>query len=110
MLRRFTGIVKGMRVDADRMRRNLESGRGLVFSGQLLLELTEKGLQREDAYQIVQGHAMNAFLNEGDFKALVFEDAQIVKTLGKDALDHVFDLSRYLQHTDALFARVFEAP
>ena len=111
MLRRFTGIVKDMRVDAGRMRRNLDAGRGLVFSGQLLLELTEKGgLQREDSYRIVQGHAMNAFLNEGDFKALVFADPQIVKTLGKAALDHVFDLSRYLQHTDTLFARVFEAP
>ena len=52
---------------------------------------------------------MNAFLNEGDFKALVFEDAQIVKTLGQDALAHVFDLSRYLQHVDTLFARVFGA-
>ena len=109
MLQRFTSIVKGLRVDAARMRRNLESGRGLVFSGQLLLELTEKGgLSREDAYTIVQGHAMNAFLNEGDFKALVFADAQIVKTLGKAALDQVFDLSRYLQHVDTLFARVFE--
>ena len=109
MLQRFTSIVKGLRVDAARMRRNLESGRGLVFSGQLLLELTEKGgLSREDAYTIVQGHAMNAFLNEGDFKALVFADAQIVKTVGKAALDQVFDLSRYLQHVDTLFARVFE--
>ena len=110
MLRRFAGIVKGMRVDATRMRRNLDSGKGLVFSGQLLLELTEKGgLSREDAYKIVQGHAMSAFLSEGDFKALVFADALIVKTLGREALEHVFDLSRYLQHVDTLFARVFEA-
>ncbi len=52
---------------------------------------------------------MNAFLNEGDFKAAVFADDAIVKTLGRDALEHVFELTRYLQHTDALFARVFEA-
>ena len=110
MLRRFVGIVKGLRVDASRMRRNLDSSKGLVFSGQLLLELTEKGgMSREDAYRIVQGHAMNAFLNEGDFKGLVFADAQIVKALGQEALEHVFDLSRYLQHVDTLFARVFEA-
>ena len=110
MLRRFTSIVKGMKVDEARMRRNLDAGKGLVFSGQLLLDLTEKGgLRREDAYRIVQGHAMNAFLNEGDFKALVLADAQIVKTLGREALEHVFDLTRYLQHTDTLFARVFEA-
>lgn len=109
MLRRFTGIVKGMRVDAIRMRRNLDAGKGLVFSGQLLLELTEKGgMSREDAYRIVQGHAMNAFLNEGDFKALVLADPQIVETLGREVLEAVFDLARYLRHTDALFARVFE--
>jgi adenylosuccinate lyase len=99
-----------MRVDAVRMRRNLDAGRGLVFSGQLLLELTEKGgMSREDAYRIIQGHAMNAFLSEGDFKAMVEGDARIEKTLGKGALERVFDLTRYLQHTDALFARVFEA-
>ncbi|MEO5760978.1 MAG: adenylosuccinate lyase [Vicinamibacteria bacterium] len=110
MLRRFTGIVKGMRVDEARMRRNLDAGKGLVFSGQLLLELTEKGgMQREDAYKIVQGHAMDAFLNEGDFKAEVFADEAIVKTLGKEELERVFELTRYLQHTDTLFARVFEA-
>jgi adenylosuccinate lyase len=110
MLRRFTSIVKGMRVDAARMKRNLDAGKGLVFSGQLLLELTEKGgMRREDAYRIVQGHAMEAFLNEGDFKARVFADAAIVETLGAAALEHVFDLTRYLQHTDTLFARVFEA-
>ena len=110
MLRRFTGVVKGMRVDEARMRRNLEAGKGLVFSGRLLLELTEKGgMRREDAYRIVQGHAMDAFLHEGDFKAKVLADEQIVQTLGRDALEHVFDLSRYLHHTDTLFARVFEA-
>ena len=80
------------------------------FPDAFLLELTEKGgMPREDAYRIVQGHAMNAFLNEGDFKALVLGDPQIVKTLGPQALEHVFDLSRYLQHTDTLFTRVFEA-
>ncbi len=109
MLHRFTRIVKGMRVDEARMKRNLDAGKGLVFSGQLLLELTEKGgMRREDAYRIVQGHAMNAFLNEGDFKALVFADESIVNTLGRDALQHVFELTRYLQHTGTLFARVFE--
>jgi adenylosuccinate lyase len=110
MLRRFTGIVGGLRVDQNRMRRNLEAGKGLVFSGQLLLELTEKGgMRREDAYTIVQGHAMKAFLSEADFKAMVFADAQIVKTLGAEALEQIFDLTRYLRHTDTLFARVFEA-
>src|SRR5262249_13682145 len=61
MLRRFTKIVRGMKVDAARMRRNLELTRGLVFSGQLLLELNARGMSREDAYKIVQDHAMAAW-------------------------------------------------
>ena len=65
MLARFTRIVKGMTVDEARMRRNLELGKGLVFSGQLLLELTAKGMQREDAYRVVQGHAMEAWSERG---------------------------------------------
>src|SRR5512145_435828 len=65
MLARFTGIVRGMGVSTARMRRNLESTRGLVFSGQLLLELTARGMSREDAYRVVQGHAMDAWRTEG---------------------------------------------
>src|SRR5207302_2561204 len=61
MLRRFTNIVRGLTVNTARMRRNLDSSRGLVFSGQLLLELTARGMRREDAYRIVQGHAMEAW-------------------------------------------------
>src|SRR5262249_30982905 len=67
MLRRFTDIVKGMAVHTERMRRNLESTHGLVFSGQLLLDLTAHGMQREKAYQVVQGLAMQAWESEGDF-------------------------------------------
>ena len=59
------------------MRRNLESGRGLVFSGQLLLELTARGMRREDAYRIVQGHAMEAWKTEGDFRKRVSEDPEV---------------------------------
>jgi adenylosuccinate lyase len=77
MLRRFTGIVRGLVVNEARMRRNLESGRGLVFSGKLLLELTAKGMRREDAYRIVQTHAMEAWEDEGDFQARVAADAEI---------------------------------
>src|SRR6185369_2681846 len=58
MLRRFTDIVRGLTVNTARMRKNLDGSRGLVFSGQLLLELTAKGMRREDAYRVVQTHAM----------------------------------------------------
>ncbi len=107
MLRRFTSIVAGMTVNAERMRRNLDAGRGLVFSGPLLLELTAKGLRREDAYHVVQGHAMEAWRTEGDFRARVSGDPQVRALLSEAELHEVFRLERYLAHVDAIFARVF---
>src|SRR5688572_30460814 len=107
MLQRFTGIVRGLSVNAERMRRNLESGRGLVFSGQLLLELTARGLRREDAYRVVQGHAMEAWKSEGDFRARVGADPEVRAVLKDGEIEEVFRLERYLGHVDALFRRVF---
>jgi adenylosuccinate lyase len=109
MLRRFTGIVRGMAVHTDRMRRNLDSGKGLVFSGQLLLELTARGMRREDAYRVVQAHAMEAWKAEGDFRKRVSDDPEIRAILKNDEIDDVFRLERYLTHVDAIFARAFEA-
>jgi adenylosuccinate lyase len=96
-------------VDEARMRRNLELGKGLVFSGQLLLELTAKGMRREDAYRIVQGHAMEAWRTEGDFHARVLADPEVRAALGEREIEAVFDLPRYLKHVDAVFRRVFGA-
>ena len=107
MLRRMTDIVAGMTVNADRMRRNLESSRGLVFSGELLLDLTARGLRREDAYRIVQGHAMAAWAEEGDFRARVSADPEVRAILKPEEVDDVFRLERYLAHVDTVFARVF---
>jgi adenylosuccinate lyase len=107
MLRRFTGIVRGLVVNEERMRRNLDSGRGLVFSGKLLLELTAKGMRREDAYRIVQKHAMEAWEEEGDFQARVAADAEIGASLSAAEMGEVFRLDRFLEHVDALFGRVF---
>jgi adenylosuccinate lyase len=109
MLRRMTKIVGGMSVDAERMRRNLDSGRGLVFSGPLLLELTAKGMRREDAYEVVQTHAMEAWKTEGDFRARVSADPAVRAVLTEKDLGEVFRLERYLGHVDAIFARVFGA-
>ena len=107
MLRRFTDIVRGMTVDTARMRKNLELGNGLVFSGTLLLELTARGMRREDAYRVVQRHAMEAWTNEGDFRKRVSEDAEIRALLKDDEVADVFRLERYLSHVDTIFARVF---
>jgi adenylosuccinate lyase len=107
MLRRFADIVSGMAVNTDRMRRNLDSSRGLVFSGQLLLDLTARGLRREDAYRIVQGHAMAAWDEDGDFRARVSADPEVRAALKPEEIDEVFRLERYLAHVDAVFDRVF---
>jgi adenylosuccinate lyase len=109
MLRRMTKIVSGLSVNVERMRRNLDSSKGLVFSGQLLLELTARGMSREDAYRVVQGHAMEAWKTEGDFRARVAGDGAVRAVLTDKDLDEVFRLERYLGHVDAIFARVFGA-
>src|SRR5512132_193902 len=107
MLRRFTRIVKGMTVDEARMRRNLELGKGLVFSGQLLLELTARGMRREDAYRIVQAHAMEAWKTEGDFKQLLLADPDLMKVLTAAEVEKAFDLNDQMRNVDAIFDRVF---
>jgi len=107
MLARFTRIVKGMTVDEARMRRNLDLGRGLVFSGPLLLALTAKGMRREDAYRVVQSHAMEAWKSEGDFRQRVLEDPEVRGALSEAEIQDVFRLERYLGHVDAVFDRVF---
>lgn len=109
MLRRFTDIVRGMAVHTERMRRNLESTRGLVFSGQLLLDLTAHGMQRERAYQIVQALAMEAWESEGDFANRVSQNPEVRKVLTEEEIAAVFRVERYLVHVDAIFARVFPA-
>ena len=107
MLARFTRIVKGMTVDEARMRKNLDLGKGLVFSGPLLLELTAKGMRREDAYRVVQSHAMEAWKAEGDFRQRVLADPEIRRVVSDAEIEEVFRLERYLTHVDAVFARVF---
>ena len=107
MLHRFTRIVAGLTVNEERMLENLELGRGLVFSGQLLLELTARGMRREDAYRVVQAHAMEAWKAGEDFGARVREDPEIRKILTEAEIDHVFQLERYLEHVPTIFARVF---
>jgi adenylosuccinate lyase len=109
MLHRFTRIVRGMAVNVERMLHNLELGKGLVFSGQLLLELTARGMRREDAYRVVQGHAMEAWERGEDFRTRVREDPEIRKTLKEEEVDEIFRLERYLDHVDTIFARVFGA-
>ncbi|MFZ0410257.1 MAG: adenylosuccinate lyase [Candidatus Acidiferrales bacterium] len=109
MLYRMTEIVANMKVFPERMRRNLDSTEGLVFSGQLLQDLVEHGAPREDAYKWVQEHAMAAWESESNFRERVAGDGNIAKFLDAKALAHTFDLARQLRSVDAIFRRVFGA-
>jgi adenylosuccinate lyase len=107
MLRRFTRIVSGMVVHPDRMRENLERSRGVVFSGQVLLELAARGTSREQAYAWVQRNALRAFDERRSFRELLLADADITRVLARDDIDRAFDLRVQLRHVDDIFARVF---
>jgi adenylosuccinate lyase len=109
MLSKMTKVVGDMRVFPERMMRNLESTHGLVYSGQLLQDLVEKGMPRDDAYKAVQENAMAAWETESSFRDRVAGDARVVKYLDANALAHTFDLQRQLRYVDAIFDRVFGA-
>jgi adenylosuccinate lyase len=109
MLARMADIVANMRVFPARMLRNLNATQGLVFSGQLLQDLVERGMPHDDAYKTVQGHAMAAWENEGNFREMIAGDANVAKFLDAKALAHTFDLERQLRSVDAIFRRLFGA-
>jgi adenylosuccinate lyase len=103
MLDRFAWLVAGLRVLPERMRRNLEASHGLFFSQRLLLALVESGLARDEAYRLVQAHAMRAWEDERDFAELVRADDALAPLVDLDA---VFDLSAYTRHVDTVFERL----
>ena len=106
MLDRFAWLVEGLVVRAEQMRRNLELSRGLYFSQRLLLALVESGLSRDEAYRLVQGHAMRAWEEEVDFPELVRADADVTSRLDATTLDSIFDLSHYTRNVDTVFDRL----
>ena len=108
MLRRFTRIVAGMVVYPERMAENLARSRGVVFSGQVLLELAAQGVSREQAYQWVQRNAMRSFHEQADFKALLLADPEVTAVLSQAEIERAFDLDVQLRHVDGIFERVFQ--
>jgi adenylosuccinate lyase len=105
MLHRLAGLVESLVVYPERMRENLELSRGLVFSGALLLELARKGHSREDAYGLVQRHAMDTWERGGDFRERVLADPAVAEALSKEEIDRAFDLGHALRNVDAIFER-----
>jgi adenylosuccinate lyase len=107
MLAKMTAVVADMRVFPERMKKNLDATQGLVFSGQLLQDLVEKGMPRDEAYKTVQENAMSAWETDTSFRERVGEDPRITRYLDAKALEHTFDLQRHLRYVDAIFSRVF---
>jgi len=108
MLQRFAGLMESLVVHPERMRENLELTRGLAFSGTLLLALTGKGLAREEAYALVQGHAMETWERGGDYRERVLADSRITEVLSKEEIERAFSLERALRNVDAIFERTLE--
>jgi adenylosuccinate lyase len=109
LLAKTTWLVENMPVYPERMRRNLDLTRGLIFSGQLLLDLAAAGMSREKAYKIVQGHAMKAWEEEGDFRAAIEGNPDILAVLSTAQIAESFSLDRQLHNVDRIFDRVFPA-
>jgi len=106
MLSIFTSIMKGLRVYPENMRRNIELTQGLVFSQRVLIALINKGLTREEAYKMVQDHAMKAWQQGKDFLSLLEADRRITAHLSKKELNSLFDYGYYLKHVGEVFERL----
>jgi adenylosuccinate lyase len=107
MLAKAASLIEGLVVYPERMLENLNATRGLVFSGQLLLSLTQAGVARETAYEWIQRNAMKSWDEGQDFRALVSADTDISAHLSADQINSVFSLENYLRNVGQIFARVF---
>jgi len=106
MLDLMTGIIGGMTVDTNRMMKNLELTRGLVFSPRVMLALVEAGMGRTEAYELVQKHSMHSWDTEEDFRDILRSDAAVTAVLSVESLAPLFDYSYYLSHVDYIYNKV----
>lgn len=107
ILHRFMEVVRGLMVYPENMRFNLEKTGGLIFSQRVLLALMEKGLPRDQAYQLVQRNALAAWENKCDFRDLLRQDTEVGQYLNPQELEACFDLDYYLKYVEFIFSRVF---
>jgi len=110
LLTKTTNLIDTLMVYPNRMIKNLESTGGLVFSGQLLLDLAENGMSREDAYRLVQKHAMRAWKEDLNFREEVMKDPEITSRVPEKQIEHAFSIQRQLRNVDKIFIRVFGEP
>jgi len=107
ILQKAIGLIDGLVVYPERMLENLRLMKGLIFSGQLLLALTAKGISRETAYDWIQRNAMRVWDEDRDFKTLVKADDDIKSEMSDEEIEQVFSLDHYLRNVDSIFERVF---
>ncbi|HEY5726047.1 MAG TPA: adenylosuccinate lyase, partial [Methylomirabilota bacterium] len=106
MLHRMSDILEGLRVYPERMRENMERSFGLMYSQRVLLRLTESGLPRQQAYEIVQRNAMRAWSERTSFRDLLAADGVVTARLTPTALAECFDPAWYLRNVDAVYRRL----
>lgn len=106
-LGRFRGMMEKLLVYPDRMRKNLESTHGLLYSQRVLLALAAKGLSRETAYEVVQRSAMKSWKTGRPLAALLWKDKDVRSVLSKKEFDALFDIGYYLKNIDGIIDRVF---
>jgi len=102
----FTNVIKGLEVYPQRMKKNVELTKGLVFSQRVMLALIDKGLSRQKAYHLVQRNAMKAWEGNKNFRTLLKADAEVKETLSPEELEALFDYQYYLRHVDEVFERL----
>lgn len=106
MLAQFTALVDKLIVYPENMKKNLEKTHGLVYSQSVLLALTQKGMKREDAYRLVQNHAMKVWQNGADFRSVLEGDAEVTGMLDNKELTRIFDEKKSVSHVDDIFKRL----
>ncbi|MEK7354398.1 MAG: lyase family protein, partial [Chloroflexota bacterium] len=102
----FTKIMKGLQVFPKQMKRNIELTKGLVFSQRVMLALIDKGLSRQQAYELVQRNAMKAWKGSRNFLSLLKADPEVIATLPVKELEPLFDYDYYLRYVDDIFQRL----
>jgi adenylosuccinate lyase len=108
MLQRMAGLIESLEVFPQRMRANLDAGRGLVCSGSVLLALARHGVSRQEAYRLVQRHALATWDEGGHLHDRLTADPEVSRALPAEELDACFDLEQQLRNVDAIFERVLD--
>lgn len=108
MLQKFTNLITNLNVYPEYMKENLEKTKGLIFSQKIMLELTKRGLSREEAYRIVQRISMQVWQGQDDFKKLLTDDPEAGQYLSKSEIEKCFDYHNYIQNIDLILERVFK--